>query len=182
MKSNDASPSLDFTSPEAVARYVEAHFGTDKAFGIGYVNAETQERISLEQGTEMYQALREKCPDLISVFPDGSSATICTNYALHIRARLPQQTHIVGFQNSQNPTSRCAREEFHPEGHDFAILAGRYLVDPWVRLVSMTSERIFYDLSNPEDAAEVLDIYGPQSCWKELYGPQSPPIRSVDIG
>jgi len=114
---------------------------------------------------------REETPDAESIMPNDSSAVCCTNYAVHIRSVLGALGHevaVVGFANQDNPTSLCAIEEFHPGGHDFAIVDQRYLVDPWVRLVAGVEDQIVYDLSLNEDAEKAAKIYGPRSCWLPL--------------
>ena len=103
--------------------------------------------------------------------PDDSSATCCTNYANHVRSTLGAigyEVNVVGFANEDNPSSRCAKEEFHPGGHDFAIVSQRYLVDPWVRLVACVEDQIVYDLFDDGQAAKALEIYGPRHCWLPL--------------
>jgi hypothetical protein len=154
-------------SSAAFAQYVEERFGSDAAFKIEFSGLDGR-RMSLEEGDTLYKALGEDCPDLVSVFPGGLSATVCTNYAIHVLRALPDRVVIVGFANVDNPTSRAAREEFHPEGHDFAVVDDRFVVDPWVSLVAGVSQQICFDLHNERDAALVLDLYGPRACWKQL--------------
>jgi len=45
---------------------------------------------------------------------------------------------------------------------------GRYLIDPWVRLVAGLEQQIFYDLEDEKDLAKALSVYGPRDCWKPL--------------
>lgn len=160
--------------------FVEQHFGSDEAVGVWYLDDDGVTRYTLHEGIEMWNCLGEDCPGMSSMMPDGSSATVCTNYAIHIGRALPDRTQIFGFSNNDNPTSRVAREEIHPGGHDFALVDGRYLVDPWIRLVACEGDQIFFDLEDEQDAALVRDIYGPRECWKhmllteEAYRPSAP--------
>lgn len=149
-------------TPDDLPAFVETHFGSDKALGVHYVEWATGKTLSLEEGLNADPDL-----DLGSVFPDGTSATCCTNYAAQILKALPERTQIYGFANEDNPRSRIAREEIHPTGHDFAVIDGRYLVDPWIRLVAGDGreDRICFDLDDQVDAALVADTYGPRACW-----------------
>jgi hypothetical protein len=149
-------------------KFVERHFGSDEAIGVWFCSEEDNARYTLKEADEMFECLGEDCPPMISMMPDGSSATVCTNYAVHVGRKLPDRTQIFGFSNNDNPTSRVAREEIHPGGHDFAVVDGRYLVDPWIRLVACEGEQILFDLENEHDAVLVLDIYGPRECWRRM--------------
>ncbi|WP_396329406.1 hypothetical protein [Burkholderia anthina] len=138
----------------------EASFGTDDAFGLLFEDGQSK-RYTLDEGRAI---LRDgSAPDdLHMIFPDGGSSTICTNYARAIAAALPGRAVVVGFFEQDNPTSRLAQIA---GGHDVAIVDGRWIVDPWVRLVESESERICFDLHDPADAATIADLYGDRSCW-----------------
>lgn len=144
-------------------------FGSDEAMGVVFDVDGYDEPISPERLNELFAGLRkEEMPEFRSVFHDGLDAICCTNYAIQVAKALPGRTRIVGFANEDNPTSRVAREEIHPGGHDFAIVDGRYLVDPWIKLVAAEGEQIVFDLADPADAAAALDIYGPRECWESM--------------
>lgn len=144
-------------------------FGTDEAMGVVFDVDGHDEPISPERLNELFGGLRnEEMPECRSVFRDGLDAICCTNYAIQVAKALPGRTQIVGFANENNPTSRVAREEIHPGGHDFAIVDGRYLVDPWIKLVAAEDDQVVFDLDDPIDAAVALDIYGPRECWESM--------------
>lgn len=169
MPQNDPFPSNPET-PDDIAtfrREIEQRFGSDKALGV-YLEDETGARYTLEEGEQIWRELGDKGPDTTSYFPDGTYAVVCTNYAAQILYALPDRTQIMGFANVDNPTSRVAKEEIHPGGHDFAVIDGRWLVDPWIRLVASEGDQICFDLHDEKDAAIVLRDYGPQSCWSRL--------------
>lgn len=150
---------------------VEALFGSDESIGVMMEVNYGEELLSLDAYDEKYGHLGKDGPEVASVLPDGSSAVCCTNYAHHIRNVLGDmgfEVNVVGFANEDNPTSLCAINEYHPGGHDFAIVDDRYLIDPWVRLVAAVEDQIFYDLSDPADAAKANAIYGPRECWLPL--------------
>lgn len=154
---------------------VERLFGSDEVIGVRFRLSQAsgdEEVISSTEFDARFGHLDHTAmPDTESLMPDGSSAVCCTNYAHYVRATLwalGHQVQVVGFANEDNPTSRCAIEEFHPGGHDFAIVDSRYLVDPWVRLVAGVEDQIFYDLNDSDDAKKAHEIYGPRSLWLPL--------------
>lgn len=143
----------------------EASFGSDDAFGICFEDATTGERFTLAEGNALYKANPGTCPDLLSVFPDdATSATVCTNYAIHIARALPGRVRLFGYYEEDNPTARTAQAV---GGHDFAVVDDRFIVDPWIRLVESMSDRIFFDLDDPTDAAIIADLYGDRARWIE---------------
>lgn len=144
----------------------EASFGSDAAFGILFEDQQGK-RYTLDEGRVMLAT--GSGPELSSVFPDGSSAITCTNYARHVVARLPGRARIVGFFVEDNPASRLAQIA---GGHDFAIVDDRWIVDPWVRLVESESGRICFDLASPADRAIVEDLYGPRERWIDAEQPE----------
>jgi hypothetical protein len=89
-------------SSAAFAQYVEERFGSDAAFKIEFRGLDGR-RMSLDEGDTLYKALGDDCPDLVSVFPDGLSATVCTNYAIHVSRALPDRVVIVGFAKTTRP-------------------------------------------------------------------------------
>lgn len=156
-------------------------FGSDEAMGVVFDVDGYDEPISPERLNELFADLpKEEMPEWRSVFRDGLDAICCTNYAIQVAKALPGRTQIVGFANENNPTSRVAREEIHPGGHDFAIVDGRYLVDPWIKLVAAEGGQVVFDLDDPIDAAVALDIYGPRECWESMDAALSEVGRMVD--
>ncbi|MBU2769153.1 hypothetical protein HAP94_24075, partial [Acidithiobacillus ferrivorans] len=140
------------TDAVSVAR-LEALFGSDEALGVRFVDHQGNEIPATEDA------------DGQSVFPDDTSAITCTNYALQIRKGLPDHVvQIVGFENEHNPDCAVVREDWHPDGHDFAIVDHRWLVDPWARLVAGTRDQIVYDLQ--VDARLVAETYGDPLKWE----------------
>lgn len=148
--------------------FVEKRFGSDEAIGVWYLDDDGVTQYTLHEGSAIWHCLGDDAPGMTSMMPDGSSATVCTNYAVHVGRAFPERTQIFGFANTNNPTSRVAREEIHPGGHDFAVVDDRFLVDPWIRLVAAEGDQIFFDLEDEKDAVLVRDIYGPRECWEHM--------------
>lgn len=147
---------------------LEEAFGSDRAIGLYY---EVEGRRMTYDAFQAWAAGQEDVrfmDNWQSYMPDGSSSVVCTNYALLVAERFPGRTKVVGFYNDDNPTSRVAIEGIHSEGHDFAIVDDRYLVDPWLKLVVAETERVAFDLQDADDVVLVRSLYGPSSCWSPL--------------
>ena len=141
-------------SDMVAAKRLEEMFGSDEALGVRFVD---------HQGNEIPMTMDA---DGQSVFPDGTSAITCTNYAEQVKKALPgYDVQIVGFENEKNPDCAVVREEWHADGHDFAIVDHRWLVDPWARLVASVRDQIVYDLRDADDAQKVADTYGDPLKW-----------------
>lgn len=146
---------------------MERRFGTDEAVGLGFrlVDGRIIPAAEYDRLCEGVAWDDPRHPGGESVLSNGGSGTRCTDYATLIYQQLPGRVEIWGFANQNNPTSRVAREQIHPGGHDFALVDGRYIVDPWLRLVPRVVQQMVFDLQDPADAALVADIYGPRECW-----------------
>lgn len=67
--------------------------------------------------------------------------------------------HYVGFFTEDNPNriaERC-------EGHAFAIVDERYLVDPWAK--DVMGQRAVYDLTSSVERTRVRELYGDPRTW-----------------
>lgn len=155
------TPTDDFTAT------MERLFGSDKAMGVYFTREDNDVRISLDEHAAMCDKLGDDMPGTISYLPNGGSAVCCTDYAAEIFTRLPGRVQIYGFANEDNPTSKVAIDELHPGGHDFAVVDGRYIVDPWPRLVCGAFDQMVFALVGA-GAAQALEYYDPQSCWKHM--------------
>lgn len=105
-----------------------------------------------------------------ATFPDGTAWAICSNWACYVRRLEGPDAVIFGFAGEDNPTSEISRLA---DGHDFAVLDGRWIIDPWVKHVEALSDRCVFDLSDPADAPLITRIYGDQAAWTENDGLQA---------
>lgn len=139
---------------------LEQLFSSDQAFGVEFVSPYTGERIPPNEVDAGKEA--------VSVFPDGSSAVVCTNYAVQVKNILAdQEVKVMGFWTKDNPDCDIAREN-KVDGHDFALVNNRFLVDPWFSLVESDSKKpIVYDLKNPSDRSLAEQVYGKSDHWEE---------------
>lgn len=128
-----------------------------------------------------------------SKFRDSSySGTQCTGYACAVLQKLGKaRVKVFGF-GEENAASRIAQTS---GGHDFAVVDGRYIVDPWLGEgfgTPMTAadgkplpNRTVFDLEAPKDRAEIADIYGDRAAWKDMtshVAEAAPPSRVVESG
>lgn len=146
---------------------LELSFGTEKALGICFEDS-AGKRYSLEEGDKMYRNTNIETLTLSSIFQNGDDAICCTNYARHIFNNSKRRVKIHGFKNEDNPTAKIVKENMHPGGHDFAVIEGRFLVDPWIKLVRMKADRIAFDMCDQKDSEYVNDMYGPKDNWKHM--------------
>lgn len=155
-------------APGGFVGEMEQRFGTDEALGVCF-RAVDGRMLSLAEYDAMVDAVGvDNMPDCESLFPDGLSATCCTDYAIQIFRELPGRVKIFGFANDDNPMSRVAREQIHLGGHDFALVDDRYIVDPWIRLVAGASDQMVFDLKDIEQALQAVDIYGLSTAWSRM--------------
>ena len=124
--------------PSRVAE-LTARYGSDDALGVLYDNEEQ-----------------------VSLLPDGGRAASCYDCACHIRSIEPN-TEIYGFWSRENTGWAGAILQ---DGHDFAVVDRRYIVDPWILETEHLSARAVFDMKNPADAAEVRRLYGDRSSWR----------------
>lgn len=158
---------------QAFKAEMDTRFGNDEALGVYFEFDDGSQTITLSEFHAINAVLGMDMPGTISFLPHGGSGLCCTDYAVHIYMALQGRVQIFGFANEDNPKSRVAREEIHVSGHDFAVVDGRFLVDPWPRLVPMVFEEMVFDLQDPADAKFVLDVYGPRECWTHMLDTQA---------
>ena len=95
-------------------------------------------------------------------FRDGSACAICTASAR--RVALQFGGLLFGYQSVGNPTATIGLPSI--DGHDFALIGDRWLVDYWAwRVIGILPEPIL-DLSNGEGRAAARMLYGPMSAWQ----------------
>jgi len=70
-------------------------------------------------------------------------------------------------------------EQWTSEGsYEFALVEGRYLIDPWARNMAEVRFQIFYDLGKPHHWDAVLEIYGDPVYWRDMNTTAPEPIAA----
>lgn len=168
------------TPEEEFVSTMERMFGSDEALGVYFEVEDGGPPISIAQHEMMYEKLGDHMPGVISYLRNGGSAVCCTDYASWIFTELPGRVRIHGFSCEENPTSRVAREDMHPGGHDFAVVDGRYIVDPWPRLVRGAFQQMVFDMETEQELVD--DIYGPCNCWTLMVEAEKYALERAFIG
>ena len=106
----------------------------------------------------------------------GHSGVQCTGFACAIQDKLGKgRVKVVGFSDEANPGTvfggNKGFKEIAPQadGHDFAVLDDRYIIDPWLTEFADSKQGVF-DLQDPGDAEAVRGIYGDPSRWESAGG------------
>jgi len=150
----------------AVHAELEQLFGSDDAIGMRVIIEERHPTLTMAEFEDFKKQNPGFAGDWRVSMPDGSSSVVCTNYAKHIKRTLTQQkVEVVGFMCEDNQDCTFTRMDL-AEGHDFALVDNRYLVDPWMRLVcGMDHVPMVYDLLDPREAKEASHMYGSRDRW-----------------
>lgn len=93
---------------------------------------------------------------------------ICTNSARYVVSLVGGL--VVGFPEGENLSSH---KEF-VDGHDFALVRGRYLVDIWGHFYAGVLKHSVVDLLCPDHVRQILPFYGNMSAWKVLVEKENP--------
>ena len=101
---------------------------------------------------------------------------VCTNCARYVVQKVGGI--VVGFGEGTNPTSH---KEF-VDGHDFALVEGRYLVDIWGKFFAGTSNNAVIDLENKIELKNKLTLYGEIKTWTVLDKPVKTMESRFDFG
>lgn len=92
----------------------------------------------------------------------GAPTVMCWSWAQEVVAELgPDRARSSGYFCRDDGSSIMAS---HAEGHDLAIVDGRYLVDGWVAHVAEIGPCVL-DLADPADLAIARTLHEAFSCW-----------------
>lgn len=127
-----------------------------------------------EHCRQLFRVLEDSClidEEDCHIFPTGRAFFICTNWADLTRRYFGEdRTAVMGYLHTDNDTSAISEQY---EGHDFALLDSRFIIDGWLTGVGLEKPGRatpgLYDLQDKDDAAEIARLYGSQAAW-ELSG------------
>jgi hypothetical protein len=104
---------------------------------------------------------------IVAMLPGGDHLAICTSGADYVVNVLGEGGRY-GFACENNPTV-TDKNITEGGGHDFAVIRGRFIVDPWYA-ISRQGQGV-YDLQSKADREAILRTYGDAGCW-EWYDPE----------
>lgn len=97
------------------------------------------------------------------VWADGDPVFQCTTSARRVADTFGGR--VVGYFSDDNPTAEIGKDE---DGHDFAFIAERFLVDYWGAYVVGEIDRPVFDLADPADREIISRLYGPREAWRTV--------------
>lgn len=108
------------------------------------------------------------------LFSNGGQCTTCTDSAWRIATQFSGR--VVGYYSRDNPIARIGLPEV--EGHDFALINERWLVDYWAWRIARIAPKPILDLSRAADRTAACVLYGPTYVWKRV---ELTPVPSTRI-
>lgn len=88
---------------------------------------------------------------------------MCWAGAQEVVAELGEERAVVtGYVCKQGSRATLAE---HADGHDLALVDGRFLVDTWAAHLVMEASRCVLDLADPADFAEAQRLHEPFDTW-----------------
>jgi len=99
-------------------------------------------------------------------FRDGSACAICTASAKQIAQRFGGL--VLGYQSASNRTASIGLPAI--DGHDFALIDDRWLVDYWAWRVEQLITTPIFELTVDAERRMATNLYGPRSCWSTVEG------------
>ena len=97
----------------------------------------------------------------------------CTTSATYIAAQIGAGAKVVGFsyetlEENGVPSSDWPKVIQDHDGHDFVVVDGRFIVDWWAKFVAGDTERVAFDMQDPQDAEYVRRYYGTPDMWQGM--------------
>ena len=125
---------------------------------MSFTATELEEMFGTDQALGIYQD-----EDGQSLLPNGNAMFICTCVAEYIVEKIGGR--VMGFESDENSLSSISRSY---DGHDFALIQDRYIIDPWVKLFENYASKCVFDLKSDADQHLIRKIYGDKEKWKEI--------------
>ncbi|MHD0644857.1 hypothetical protein ACYPKM_04470 [Pseudomonas aeruginosa] len=105
----------------------------------------------------------------VSVLPNGQEMFFCHNCADWVIEVLGTGLR-AGFYVNANPVED--KVIMDADGHNFAVIDGRYIVDVWLQHFTETSTQGVFDMHDPADHAAITQHFGDPSKW-DLFDPKT---------
>jgi hypothetical protein len=97
-------------------------------------------------------------------FRSGGDCCRCTDSAFKIVKRFGGR--VVGFCSSDNPSAQI--NDIIGEGHDFALIQDRFIIDYWLFRVHGALKSPVLDLRRRADAELAGRLFGNRDAWEEV--------------
>lgn len=97
-------------------------------------------------------------------FRSGGSCCCCTDAAAKVAKAFGGR--VVGYLAARNRSARIGAA--HCEGHDFALVENRFIVDYWAFHVARLTTKPVLDLNSREDQALARCLYGDADSWEDV--------------
>lgn len=98
------------------------------------------------------------------LFADGSPCSVCVSGAKRIAREF--EGGVFGYWSKANPCAAIGRPLC--EGHDFAVIAERWIVDYWAFHVARVMQTPVLDLESPQERQLVSRLLGEREAWEAL--------------
>ena len=102
---------------------------------------------------------------------DGSSF-ICSYVASAVKMLGGDRIKVYGFSSGENPSAKYFEDEDEEEGHHFAVLDNRYIIDPWIHDNFAEDGKPFnksvFDMNDDKDKELISYIYGDKKSWTDI--------------
>lgn len=98
----------------------------------------------------------------VATFADGSPCINCINGAIRIAEAFGGK--VYGYWSSANPTAEVGQQDL--DGHDFAVIGERWIVDYWVYTTLDLLSSPVLDLHDEADLALAQRLLGDRGAWE----------------
>ena len=104
-------------------------------------------------------------------FPSGGQWFICTDWSCYVRRELGDRAKLYGFDVETKRYEGGAEEGDYEvlargfDGHDFAVVDDRYIVDGWLTNIEGLHDKPVIDMQDPANAKVIKSIYGNPKLW-----------------
>lgn len=98
------------------------------------------------------------------LFADGSPCSVCASSAQRIAHEFDGE--VFGYWSKANRAAAIGGTLC--EGHDFALIAGRWIVDYWAFRVARVMQTPVLDLDTPQDRQLASRLFGEREAWEAL--------------
>ena len=132
-----------------------------------FINITIEEYLNENIKKSPYIFDNQKLVDVIEKVIELSSF-ICTYVASAIKMLEGDNIKIYGFSTAENPDAEYFVEENgkdSDEGHHFAVMNNKYIIDPWVY---DNFNRSVFDLKNKNDKEIIRYLYGNKNNWTNI--------------